>query len=223
MVTLAKRKLYMPGAALYVPAPSGGAAATTLNPADKTSTISVTGPANVAWSCTGLGSVRTLGTVPTNARIYFEMLYTNIVSAPYAGIGNIDSDIPAVVSAFSGASASPSLAAIFRGFDGQFTDFDSSNNSNVWTGVAPVNGDVKRIAFDSSNLKIWAALNDGNWNNGGSNTPNVGAQVGGFNVAITASRPFYALTGSNASGDAATMRFASSSWTFPPPTGFGQL
>lgn len=223
MPTLSKRRFYMPSAALYVPAPSAGAAATTLNPADKTSTISVTGPANVAWTCTGLGSVRTVGTLATNQRIYFEMVYNNIVSAPYAGIGNIDSDIAAVISAFSGAPATPSLAAVFIAATQRFSDAESSDHSAVWTGAAPVNGDVLCVAFDSSNLKAWGKLNGGDWNGNSSNTPNVGSQVGGYNVVITASRPFYALTGSNASGDAGTMRFALSSWGFTPPTGFGQL
>lgn len=224
MPLLSRRRFYTrSNAALYVPAPSGGAAATTLSTTDKTSTISVTGPANVAWTCTGLGSVRTVGTLATNQRIYFEMVYTNIASAPYAGIGNIDSDIPAAIGAFSGAGNTPSLAAVFRGFNDTYLDLDSANNGNAFASAPAVNGDVLCIAFDSSNLKTWGRLNGGDWNNNASNTPNVGSQVGGFNVAITASRPFYVLTGSNASGDAATMRFASLSWGFTPPTGFGQL
>lgn len=196
---------------------TAAASATTWNPADKSSLITLTGPANLVWTCgNNWANVRSIATLVSNQKVYFEQVATNITFANWIGVADSSADLTAP---FAGASLSPAHAAVL-GSSGAFRDGDSANDGAI--AAAYLTGDNIGVAFNSATLKIWFRKNGGSWNAGTAGTQDPATSQGGFTVSIVGS-PFFALGGGGDTGDSGTAKFSSSDWTYAAPSGFTQL
>lgn len=187
----------------------------TLNPSNKSALIALSGGNLIATMTTTDGVESTaLGTTSvTTGKYYWETTIICVVlnSGAGPGIGN----------------ASTSVTT---------TGLGDQNNSIGWYGNSGVvwnnsaagthweawaSGDVLALALDLPNGKIHGRVNAGNWNNIVGNDP--ATNTGGFVLPGTVTVPLFpgvSVFNTNLP-DVATMRFASSSWTFAAPSGFG--
>lgn len=91
---------------------------------------------------------------------------------------------------------------------GQFSTGIGSVGARLCVACNPVNG------------RIWARLNNGNWNNSG--TANPASNTEGINISDFGSK-LYAVAKSSYTYAPATAYFATADWTYSAPSGFTEI
>lgn len=191
---------------------SASVAATTFNPSNTSSHITLSGGNLVATSIAG---ATTAGTnvlsiaSHTSGKYYAEFtLTTKVGGAEHEGIGIAISTYIADTG-FLGAANTMAVyddGHVFR----NGADFGALSTTFV-------QGDVVSMALDIGNLLIWFRTNGGNWNNNVAADPATGAN--GITVSPL-SAPFIAGVEGDTSGDVWTANFGATSYAQSVPSGF---
>jgi hypothetical protein len=92
------------------------------------------------------------------------------------------------------------------------------NNANVHTIQSCGAGHVAQMAIDTGAKLVWFNCDNGNWNNNAANDPAAGS--GGFDFSALTGAYFIALEMED-NTDASTVNFGATSFSFTPPSGFG--
>lgn len=185
------------------------ASGVTWNPSDKGADVTLSGGNLVA---TGAGSTNCVVRGTTShatgvaGKFYFEGVRgTTGTNYPYLGVA--PASLP-----YSATSAN-AAAGVFANVANQF--FCYCNGANVNTGQTWANGDIEMVAVDMATSKIWFGKN-GTWFNSG----NPGAGTG--QIFTISADTYFPMANVRAVGVAITARFASASWGFAAPSGFGE-
>ena len=95
------------------------------------------------------------------------------------------------------------------------------NGADALVGGTGLNtGDVVCMAIDLGNKRAWFRVNGGNWNWNATNNP--ATNIGGIDISAVFSGGIsaYPMAGFYINGDAATVNFGASSFSFAAPSGF---
>jgi len=204
--------LFSPG--LYLPMGKRPAAAsvasTTWNPADSGASFILTN-GNLTATATNppfsaLGGRTVAG--KSAGKYYFEIHIDSFTS------GNIQVGIATSTWDEDSTMLNTTVGAIIRS-DG----VGGYNSSNFGSGLTFVTGDVFGVAVDFTNSKIWFRQNGGSWDG---TTDDPATNTGGTSIAGFATPAFACAWLNGANTIAVTARFASGSWGFAAPSGFGQ-
>lgn len=193
-------------------------AAVTLDPANKSSYVTLSG-GNLTAAVSG-GTGRVTATRPITGKTYFEILVNNASSARigfgcgYAYYANLNN----------------ALGSDYHGYGYDASGTVYYNGSSIKTLAAFAATNVIGVAIDPINGLAWFRINNGNWNNAviGSENP-VGA-VGGIplsnlmigNGAGAGAMSFVPAVGGASSANF-TAQFTSGSWTYSAPSGFSAI
>jgi hypothetical protein len=198
--------------------PSGGVTATTFDPLNTGATFTLSN-GNLTATCnstTANGDFARVNNGHSTGKFYYEVTVTTIASPQSydSSWGVISSTCPV----HNSNAGSANCAVQFIQGDGNIY-INGSSNANGQT--TPINqGDVVQCAVDIGGSLIWLAINGGNWNRNGSANPATG--VGGLSIStVTANNPLYAAVGSGTLNNALTANFGATSYSFTPPSGFG--
>lgn len=194
-------------------------ASTTLNPADKSSQITLSGGNLIATKNTAFSyaSARSIASA-TTGKYYLECTRT---TAPGSVVG-------------IGAANSTASLANYLGVDNDSISALSTlpnltaNNANVGAYGATWNtiGAGVDVAIDVTNRKIWVRNRGGNWNNDVIANQNPATNTGGvaFPANMASGAVFIGVTVfDGAAPDAISVNFGASAFTDTPPSGFGNL
>lgn len=202
----------------FICAPAGAVvAATTWNNSDKSADIGLSnGFLTLTVINSGRGAVRTVASLATNQKLYFETTVNNLVDALGVGIANATLGLDTVTGGFL---TSPSNSGGVRQ-DGLFLCADSPDNI---TNAIPAftTGDTVDVAFNAATGKMWFRKNNGAWNAsvGGGQDPAAG--TGGLTLSVTG--PYFVVGWGEDLLNQLSARFSSSSWLDTAPAGFTQL
>jgi hypothetical protein len=184
----------------------GGGDAVTWNPADKLSSVILSnGNLSAVASISSLGGVRATVAHSTGKR-YFEVLVVVVDAGnncPYVGIQSASAPLDSKTGTSTG-----------RGWAQQGSDayvWDNGTFAGPYSAIA--NGDVIAFAVDFDSGKAWVAKNNV-WRTG---DPSAGTSPLWSDIAGTLYPAAFVSPNSPV-----TARFASSDWTYAPPTGFVQ-
>jgi hypothetical protein len=187
---------------------SGGAGPTvvTWDPAYKGASITLSG-GNLVATGAGVSNNLVRGTAHfTTGKFYYEVQVNTIGGTNYPRMGVGGSTVPVTS---NGGTAGQVFALI------QVSPaFAFNGNASTATGVTYVANDVMMIAVDVDTGKVWFGKN-GTWILSGN--PATGANP---TFTLTPGTDLYPM-GVTAGGSQATARFASASWGFAAPSGFG--
>lgn len=188
----------------------GGAAAVTFNPADKSSSIALTGGNLTATSTsTGFRTVRVTGAGHLTGKYYAQFIKTAVNNFVF-GIANSTENLDSYIGS--------SLNSIGWVMDSRI--LCNAANPIIIQGL--LDAVVASAAIDLDNRKLWFKPGSGNWNNDGAADP--ATNVGGIPFSdgtnnLNAGPYFMAITVSNVD-DTVTLNAGGSSYSLPAPTGF---
>ena len=187
--------------------------ATTFNPADKSTNITLSnGNLTATLGTSGNSGVRSIGSL-NNGLAYFEITATNINSAG----GGYNAGFANTVSTDPGGVVANAAGAFAVGFYNGIIAINATNVGNLGSGFA--NGDVACIAVDFDNKKAWVRKNGGLWNNDSGANPATGANGFSFST-MSGGGPYYAYYGRNYPGDSGTINLGASAFAQAVPQGF---
>jgi hypothetical protein len=195
-------------------------AATTWNPADKTSNLTLSNSdRTVTYNTTGNqnANVRSVAPIVAGQKVYIEHVITAMVTNFGVGFCTIGT---AFIGPASGIGT-PSTAFGFGIVNGKFQCNDSINGTdNFCTPCAA--GDRIGIAYNATTGRTWARKNGGAWNAAAGGAQDPVAGTGG--AVVPAMGTMYVHAGLDANtGDALTTNFATASWVDAPPSGYTQV
>lgn len=187
--------------------------ATTWNPADKASSISLSGGNNTATGGSGGDQcARSVLSLPAG-KFYLEVTVVTRVSSVDLGIG-LASELHPLDNFLGldysiGNYAHIGSWAYNNGYDG---DTPGYTGSNVVCFAIDTTGGAKKIA---------TRTNNGTWNgNGGVADPAAGTNMQPFTAMVGTSAYLVVALGN---GDVVTLKTATADWTYAAPSGFGEL
>ena len=183
-----------------------GVTASIFDVANKGASVTLSGSNLVATVSSGTGSVR--GTNKISGLTYFEMVIGATLSgSSRVGVCNPAQDFTTLL----GVNAN----GVGYNADGTV----KINNSNVATIATYTTNNNIGVAIDPVNKLIWFRVNGGNWNNDVIGNQNPVGAVGGISFSSVGAN-FSPAWGGSATASA-TAKFASGSWTYTAPTGYG--
>lgn len=174
-------------------------------------TASQTGNASNDWSAVYASKSASSG------KFYWETVITTADASNCAvGFGSSVCDT-------SGGSYTGAANTETEGWIGGSQAWWMYNNNSVATWGAWNSGDRVCIALDITNKKVWGRVNNGNWNNSGTANPATG--VGGYDwsgdTQVAPNSPFVPGFSLYTYNDTGTVYFASNTWSYSAPSGFG--
>jgi hypothetical protein len=200
-----------PGLAVVYVSATGGQAATTWNPADKSAIITLSGGNLVVGTTGGTdAAVRSIKS-QTATKIYYEITWaTNSFGA--------DTSCGICTGAASLTMGANSIGACLIYANGGQMWFNGTDLATL-IGTAAVN-DVYCMAIDLVNQRFWARRNGGNWNNSG--TANPATNTGGVNISalFAATNAFAVVTANQILNPLATANFGATAFAQTMPAGF---
>jgi hypothetical protein len=183
--------------------------ATTWNPSDKSSTITLSGGDLIAASNTGatIGGVRGSRSI-TTSKAYCEIKATYaIITDDFIGVA------PAAKSLTTTSGVGSAWVDIFGGWMYINSGANSGNIGNFNS------GDVLCVALDMSNKRLWFRRNAGTWNNSGTADP--ATNTGGFDVsALFTSAAAFPIAVLVDTGPTDTLNAGASAFAQTMPSGF---
>jgi hypothetical protein len=149
---------------------------------------------------------------------YFEFRVKN-----EAGVSNYWAQVTTLTQAMDTILSSDPNVGIQIAADGYWYS-DNVPAYDQFSGSAASNGDRICVAVDPVNSRIWARINNGNWNNSG--TANPATNTGGKDITeiVAAGPKLYVVTGARFGPYITqTFDFASTSWSYSAPAGFTEI
>lgn len=190
--------------ALFLLLPNVGYAATTWNPSDKSTNITLSGGDLIATHAANTDWAGVRGTVAKATGKWYWELTTGSGAATDGGIG-----LMTAATTLDGANyANPSGSYFFYPPGGGYYN----NGSLVFATSNITVGDIVMFAYDADTGEIWGGVN-GTWHNSG----NPAAATGEIWTGAPAS--LYPMFGSNQNGGVMTVNFSATT-AYTPPTGF---
>ncbi len=185
------------------------AAGVTWNPSDKGVNVSLSGGNLVATQIAGGGGTDALVRATTShatGKYYIEWV-RDVSTSSYPFVGCCNASVATTNSTGNGGSG------VYNCTGNNF--FCYFNGSNVNTGQTWAAADVMMMAVDLTALKIWFGRG-GTWFNSGNPAAGTGS------LATITSDTYFPFANLRQTSVQVTARFASASWGFSAPSGFGQ-
>jgi len=184
----------------------------TANPSDKDAAISLSG-GNLIVTSSGF-DVYVRGTESASSgKYYWEIEITNDASSFAFGLGLANGS--AALNSWPGSVANNAVITFSHNPQWDM----SGGSSGAASGFTEPN--VVGIAVDITAELIWITTNGTTWY-GSNSSGNPATGANGFNWAALNAGPYYPLIGCG-TGDIATIKPSSASWSRSPPSGFGEL
>lgn len=190
----------------------GGSSATTWNPSDKSAGITLSGGDLVATATANGVGVRSIATVVTNQKVYFECVPAVNANNQMFGFALTTHGLTVQVGNDEGSGISRSFGVRYTGVYEDFASADDGAAMPSWT-----TGDRVGIAYDDGTKRFWSRVNNGAWSNSGDPAAGTGGRV----VSVTGT--LYACVHIAFDTEVTTARFASTDWVDSAPSGFTQL
>lgn len=192
---------------------------TTLNPLDKSATVTLSNNNLTATLASGFGMARSVAP-RTNGKVHFEITITTHAAATTENI------------AFGIASLTGHALTIGTGADlqsvgvwprGATTNIYLNNVTSSLGTMSGASGKVWAVEVDLDNLKIWVknVTDATGWNNGVIGSQNPATNTGGVSLATLGGAPYGIIVEMDATGDALTLNAGTSPFLEPPSAGFG--
>ena len=190
---------------------------TTLNPADKMSTITLSNGNLTATGVAGAQGMARAIDKQSTGKFYFEYTFT-LTTSNITSAGGTDI-FTTMTSNGPTSGGSRGIALIHSG--GVYIDAGAqtgANFPNAFPNPIP-NGSIVCFAIDLDARMWWVRLGAaGLWNNTANYDP--AARVGGLKLTLGKGQPFYPMVAIWANGDVITCNFGDSAFAGTVPTGF---
>lgn len=184
----------------------------TWNPADKASTVALSGHNLTARATSAAGAYSMVrSNIGKNAgKHYFELTVTGTVATNMImGIANASATLTSYVGLNN--------HSIGLSGDGNIV----LNSSVVGTATNPASGDIVSVAVDRDNHKIWFRVNGGNWNNAAIGSQDPASNIGGQAISAVVGTIYPAWNGySGSAPDICVANFGNSAFAYAVPSGF---
>lgn len=194
---------------------AAGIVATTFDPSNKSSTVTLSGGNLIATGTVSTGSPDATqgarGTVGHSTGKYYAEFTITTLDTSNGSIGIINSS-------YIIGTTSPASAGSACWFNNGFVLVNGSSPDSF---LGPSGGDVVSVAVDLVNSRIWFRKNANNWNangTGGSNNP--ATNVGGYDISSITGGIVYPFAGMQSNG-VWTANFGGSAYAQSVPSGFG--